>query len=105
MLQNHYNVTFDVKRKLVQGRKTIYAVAGSNLRGHKQPARAEYQLKSAGQYDKNYVLFCDFNVLIGDQIVIDRVTYVVHGVEHHDFRRGRRHTEVFMHTSGEQAPE
>jgi len=101
MLQDHYNITFTVKRKQVTGRKTTFATAGSGLRGHKQPARAEYQLQSAGNYDKAYVLLCDFNVEIGDTIIADKVTYSVHGVDVHNFRGGRRHTEVHMHTSGE----
>lgn len=99
MLQDHYNTTFTVRRKQVTGRKTGYATAGTDVRGHIQPARSDYQLKTRGEYDKNYVLLTEFNLVIGDEVDIDGVKYSVHGVEVHNFRIGRRHTEAFIHTN------
>lgn len=99
MLQDHYTTAFEIERKVVNGRKTTFTSVGTNFKGHIQPARFDYQLQNAGAYDKNYVLFTDVNVLIGDTLTIGDTKYTVHGVEKHDFRIGGRHIEAFIHTN------
>lgn len=96
MLSNHYTSAITIKRETVTGRIKTFAVVGTS-RGHIQPATSEYQLKQAGQYHQNFVMFTDYGVEIGDIVVVGADEYKVHGLQAHNFRTGTRHREVHMH--------
>lgn len=96
MLSSHYTSAFTVSRATLVGRIKSFAVIGTS-RGHIQPATSEYQLQSAGAYNKSYILLTDYAVQIGDIITIGADEYKVHGVQSHSFRVGQRHVEVFCH--------
>lgn len=96
MLTDHYTTEFTVKRNIQTGRITTFAVVGTG-RGHVQPATSEYQLKQAGQYHQNFVMFTNYVIEIGDVVVVGTDEYKVHGLQAHNFRTGTRHREVHMH--------
>lgn len=96
MLTDHYTSAITIKRETLAGRIKTFAVLATS-RGHIQPATSEYQLKQAGQYHQNFVMFTDYAVQIGDIIVVGADEYKVHGLQQHNFRIGARHKEVHMH--------
>lgn len=98
MLQGHFNTQATVKRTVLTGRKTTF-VSDAITRGHIQPATSEYQLHAAGAYAKNFIFLTDYDLVIGDHLVIDNKEYTVHGIQSHNFRIGKRHTEAYIHVN------
>jgi hypothetical protein len=96
MLQDHYTTTMTISRPTVTGNKTTFAAVGDIL-CHIQPLSPTYQNGQWGRLQKEYRLFTDSEVLIGDKLTDSASKkYEVFGVEHFDFRIGRRHYEALV---------
>lgn len=96
MLTDHYTIIFTVSRKTVSGNKTTFSNVGT-INGHIQPLSPTFQGGQWGRLGKEYRIFTDSEVLIGDKLTDgDSKKYEVFGAEHFDFRIGARHYEVLV---------
>jgi hypothetical protein len=94
MLSDHYTSTVTISRKTVTGNKTTFAEAGS-IACHIQPLSPTYQNGEWGRLQKEYRMFSDGEVRIGDKLVDNAgLHYEVFGVVAHKFRIGSRHYEA-----------
>lgn len=96
MLESHYTSTLTLSRKSVAGNKTTFAQIG-NIQGHLQPLSPTYQNGQWGRLQKEYRLFTNAEVRIGDKLEDgDGAKYDIAGVVHYSFRTGSRHYEAIV---------
>lgn len=97
MLQDHYTNRITISRMVVTGNKKAPAVVVSNVPCHIQPMSPTYQNNQWGRLQKEYRLFCDSELLIGDKLEDNTgEKYEVFGVQAFDFRIGQRHYEALI---------
>jgi hypothetical protein len=96
MLSDHFTSTVTISRKVVTGNKTTFAEVG-DISCHIQPISPSYQNGQWGRLQKEYRLFSDSEVQIGDKLeASDGVKYEVFGAVSHRFRTGQRHYEAML---------
>ena len=96
MLSDHFTTTVTISRKVVTGNKTTFAAVG-DISCHIQPLAPTYQNGQWGRLQKEYRLFSDGELRIGDKLLAsDGAKYEVFGVVAHRFRIGARHYEAML---------
>ncbi len=93
MLVDHYTSSVAISRKVVTGNKTTFTVVGT-IACHIQPMSPVFTNGQWGRLQKEYLMFSNEEVRIGDKLVDNTgKAYEVFGATVHNFRVGQRHYE------------
>lgn len=97
MLADHYTKRITISRMVVTGNKKAPEVVSTNIPCHIQPLSPTYQNNQWGRMGKEYRLFTQAEVLIGDKLEDNTgEKYEVFGVQSFDFRIGQRHYQALI---------
>lgn len=96
MLQDHYTSNFTLSRSTVTGNKTTFEEVAT-ITGHLQPMSPTYQNGQWGRLQKEYRLFTNSEVRIGDRLEDSlEAKFEIFGAVQHSFRTGARHYEALV---------
>lgn len=96
MLSDHYKDVVTISRKVVTGNKTTFAEVG-DIACHIQPMSPTYSNGQWGRIQKEYLMFSNSEVLIGDKLEDSSgAKYEVFGAVKHRFRIGTRHYQSYI---------
>lgn len=92
-MDRHFTSTITIKRKTTTGNKTTFAEFSTGVPCHIQPVTATYENGQWGRLSKEYLLFSQTEILVGDKLTDqDGRDYEVFGSQKLTFR-GRTHYE------------
>lgn len=92
-MRKHFTSTVSIARSTVTGNKTTFATVQSDVPCHIQPMGAVYENGQWGRLQKEYLLFSETEIKIGDKLTDqDSNEYEVFGQQKFTLR-GRTHYE------------
>ncbi len=97
MLADHFRNRVTISRRVITGKKTTFEAVATNIPCHIQPMSPTYQNGQWGRLQKEYRLFTETPLEIGDKLEDESLNkYEVFGLQSFNFRTGQRHYEALI---------